>query len=107
MLHIKLLLSLLLLVAAKAFSQGNTLIQSPDQKISFTLSVKNNSLNYSISSKGKQQSNLRQFAYQLMVPVLRKTLPLAKRNDTSWMNNIHGMVCTQLLVTIIMGQKLR
>ena len=53
MLHIKLLLSLLLLVAAKAFSQGNTLIQSPDQKISFTLSVKNNSLNYSISSKGK------------------------------------------------------
>lgn len=53
MLYIKLLLSLLLLVAAKAFSQDNILIQSPDQKISFALSVKNNTLNYSISGKGK------------------------------------------------------
>ncbi len=50
---IKLLLSLLLLVAAKAFSQDKILIQSPDQKISFTLSVKNNTLNYSISGRGK------------------------------------------------------
>lgn len=50
---IQLLLSLLLLVAAKAFSQGKILIQSPDQKISFTLSVKNSTLNYSISGRGK------------------------------------------------------
>ncbi|ACU04909.1 glycoside hydrolase family 97 protein [Pedobacter heparinus] len=51
MAKINLLLSLLLLVAAKAFSQtAGTSVQSPDQKITFALSVQNNKLNYSISS---------------------------------------------------------
>ncbi|WP_316810060.1 glycoside hydrolase family 97 protein [Pedobacter heparinus] len=50
MTKINLLLSLLLLIAAKAFSQTEgTGIQSPDKKISFALIVQNNKLNYFIS----------------------------------------------------------
>lgn len=53
MVKINILFSLLLLVAAKTFSQDHVLLKSPDQQISITLSVRNNNLSYSISRKGK------------------------------------------------------
>ncbi|SMC38012.1 glycoside hydrolase family 97 protein [Pedobacter africanus] len=49
MVRINYLLLLLLLVAAKASSQTNIVVKSPNQKISFNLSVQKNKLSYFIS----------------------------------------------------------
>lgn len=48
------LLSLLLLTAAKVFAQGNIVLKSPDQKIAITLAVRNNSLSYEVSYSGNK-----------------------------------------------------
>nr|WP_121271952.1 glycoside hydrolase family 97 protein [Pedobacter schmidteae] len=47
------LLSLLLLTAAKVFAQDQMVLKSPNQKTAITLSVRNNSLNYEVSSGNK------------------------------------------------------
>lgn len=53
MLKIKFMLSLLLLVTAKAFSIDSQVIQSPDKRVTFRLSIQNNSLNYTVFYKDK------------------------------------------------------
>lgn len=54
MVRINYLLLLLLLVAAKAFSQTSIVVKSPDQKIAFNLSVQKNKLSYFISANNSQ-----------------------------------------------------
>lgn len=53
MLKIKFMLSLLLLVTAKAFSVDTQVIESPDKHVTFRLSIQNNSLNYTVIYKDK------------------------------------------------------
>lgn len=53
MLKIKFILSLLLLVTAKAFSVDSKIIQSPDKRLTFRVSIQNNSLNYTVAYKDR------------------------------------------------------
>lgn len=53
MFKFKFLLSLLLLVTAKAFAVDYPVIYSPDKKVSLSIAVRNNGLYYTVNYKGK------------------------------------------------------